>query len=81
MKKNALILILVLVGSGLSLKSASERMELPQAGEINVKKERVNPLGNIGSLASLMVIMTLVYCARVLDRGSRVDSTHRNKLY
>jgi len=80
MKKIALILILVLVGSGLLLISASARMELPQTGEINVKEEHVNSLGNLGSLAFLMVIMALVYCANVLNHVSRIDSAHRNKL-
>ena len=81
MKKIALILILIIVGSGILLMSASARMELPQTGEIYVKKEHVSSLGNLGSLAFLMVIMALVYCASVLNHGSRVDSAHRNKLY
>ena len=80
MKKIALMLILVIVGSGLFLMSASARMELPHTGEINVKEEYVNSLGNLGSLALLMVIIALGYCASVLNHGSRVDSAHRNKL-
>ena len=80
MKKIALTLILVIVGSGLLLMSASARMELPQTGEINVKEEHVNSLGNLESLAFLMVIIALGYCASVLNHGSRVDSAHRYKL-
>ena len=80
MKKTALIQILVIVGSGLLLMSASARMELPQMGEINVKEGHVNSLGHLGSLAFLTVIMALVYCASVLNHGSEADSAHRNKL-